>query len=66
MLFFIYSFILSLFHFNFLLDVIFMNSKMVRTKGGGLSNSGRVRPIASVRRRRGGPSTSVLNKKRLA
>jgi len=38
-----------------------MNSKMVRTRDEGLSNSDRVRPTASVRRRRGGPSTSVPN-----
>jgi len=42
-----------------------MNSKMVRTRGGGSGitcNSDRVRPTASMRRRRGGPSTSVPNK----
>jgi len=38
-----------------------MNSKMVMTRGGGSSNSDRVQPIASVRRRRGGLSTSVPN-----
>ena len=39
-----------------------MNSKMVRTRGEGSFNLDRVRPTASVRRRRGGPSTSVPNK----
>jgi len=34
---------------------------MVRTRGGGLFNSDRVWPTTSVRRRRGGPSTSVPN-----
>jgi len=38
-----------------------MKSKMVRTRGGGSSNLDRVRPTASVRRRPGGPSTSVPN-----
>jgi len=38
-----------------------MKSKMVRTRGEGSSNLDRVRPIASVRRRRGGPSTLVSN-----
>jgi len=38
-----------------------MNSKIVRTRGGGSSNSDRVRPTASVRRRCGGPSTSIPN-----
>ena len=55
------SFILYVFHCNFGLNVIFMKSKMVRTRGGGSSNMDRVRPTASVRRRRGGPSTSVSN-----
>ena len=32
---------------------------MVRTRGGGSSNLDRVQPTASVRRRRGDPSTSV-------
>jgi len=35
---------------------------MVRTRGEGSFNLDRVRPTASVRRRRGGPSTSVPNK----
>jgi len=34
---------------------------MVRTKGGGSTNSDCVRPTVSVRRRRGGPSTLVPN-----
>jgi len=38
-----------------------MKSKMVRTRGGGSSNLDRVRPTASVRRRQGGPSTSISN-----
>jgi len=38
-----------------------MKSKMVRTRGGGSSNLDHVRPTASVRRRRGSPSTSVPN-----
>ena len=43
------------------LNVIFMKCKMVRTRGEGSSNLDRVRSIASVRRKRGGPSTLVLN-----
>jgi len=38
-----------------------MKSKMVRTRGGGSSNLDRVRPTATVKRRRGGASTSVQN-----
>jgi len=38
-----------------------MNSKMVSIRGGGSSNSNRVRPTASVRRRCCDPSTSVPN-----
>jgi len=34
---------------------------MVRTRGGESSNMDRVRPTASVRRRRGGPRTLVPN-----
>jgi len=34
---------------------------MVRTRGGGSSNLDRVRPTALVRRKRGGPSTSIPN-----
>ncbi|XP_068475266.1 protein MAINTENANCE OF MERISTEMS-like [Phaseolus vulgaris] len=34
---------------------------MVRTRGGGSSNLDLVRSTASVRRKRGGPSTSILN-----
>ena len=34
---------------------------MVRIRGGGSSNSDRVRPTASVRRRCGGPITLVPN-----
>jgi len=32
---------------------------MVRTRGGGSSKLDRVRPTASVRRKRGDPSTSI-------
>jgi len=38
-----------------------MNSKMVRTRGGEYSNSNHMRPIVFVRRRCGGPSTSIPN-----
>ncbi|XP_068504169.1 protein MAIN-LIKE 1-like [Phaseolus vulgaris] len=34
---------------------------MVRTRGGGSSNLDRVRPTASIRRKRGGSSTSIPN-----
>ncbi|XP_068478444.1 protein MAIN-LIKE 1-like isoform X1 [Phaseolus vulgaris] len=43
------------------LNVTFMKCKMVRTRGGGSSNLDRVRPTASIRRKRGGPSTSIPN-----
>jgi len=45
----------------FFISWSFMNSKMVRIRGGGSSNSDRVRPTASVRRRCGGPITLVPN-----
>jgi len=38
-----------------------MNSKMLRTRGRGSSNLDRVRPTVFVRRRRGGPNTSIPN-----
>jgi len=34
---------------------------MVRTRGRGFSNVDHVRPTASVRRKCGGPSTSIVN-----
>ena len=43
------------------LNVTFMKCKMVQTRGGGSSNLDRVCPTASVRRKRGGPNTSIPN-----